>query len=97
MDQLGRIDIGELDKKNPPLLFVVSPGGEHYSDLCVYQWKNGGYQLLFNKGGSNGIELNLEEKPFSVRIAKVDEKGKAIWDVFFWDPEKNDFRKQKNE
>lgn len=97
MDQLGRIDVGELDKKDPPLLFVLSPGGEHYLDLCVYRWKNGGYQLLFNKGSSHGIELNLKEKLFRVRTARVDEGGKTIWDVFVWIPEKNDFRNQETE
>jgi hypothetical protein len=96
MDRLGRIDIVELGPNNPPLFFILSPGGEHYLDLCVYQWRNGGYQLLFNKGSSDGLELDLKEKPFRVRIAKVNEEKKTSWDIFVWDSEKNNFRKQKN-
>jgi len=33
-----------------PGLLIISPGGENYRDISLYQWREGGYRLLDNIG-----------------------------------------------
>ncbi|MFH0877589.1 MAG: hypothetical protein V1863_05130 [Candidatus Omnitrophota bacterium] len=86
MDQLGEVKVLRLENTKTIALAFLSPGGENYTDLSIYQWQEGGYRLLLNDGGSLGIELDLAGHPATIRILR-----KQGADVFVWDPEKKSF------
>jgi hypothetical protein len=88
MDQLGKVEIITLDKNKPKAVVFLSPGGEHYIDLSVYQWKEGGYRLIFNRGSNQEIEFDPNQSPVTLRIGE---------ETFGWDSEINTFkRRDKN-
>lgn len=79
MDRLGKVEILALSESGPKALALFSPGGERYVDLSIYQWHEGGYRLLFNKGSSDGIEVDAKEKPVTIRAGK--NRDIAVWDT----------------
>lgn len=68
MDQLGKVEVISLDAQGHKALAVFGLGGEHYTDLSIYQWKDGGYRLVFNEGSSQAITIDAEQKPPRIRI-----------------------------
>lgn len=86
MDQIGKVEILQLDDNKPVAIAVLSPGGEHYLDLSIYQWRDGGYRPIFNNAGSSGIEIDPKNKPVTVRIGKTD--------TFAWDSQSKSFKKK---
>jgi hypothetical protein len=87
MDRLGKVEILNLNDKGPKAIALFSPGGERYVDLSIYQWHEGGYRLLFNKGSSDGIEVDSKEKPVVIRIGKNQ-------DITIWNTDCECFKKQ---
>ncbi len=83
MDRLGSIKVLRIEKEEPPMIFVLSPGGENYLDLSIYQWKEGGYTLIFNKGTSGKIDCDPDALPPSFKIE--DNKG---LEIFTWNNQK---------
>lgn len=95
MDKLGHVEILEV-VKGKTAFAIFDEGGERYQDLSVYQWKEGGYRLLFNKGTSCGIEIDPKKIPLVIRIGKQCKNEKPIeWEVFAWDENKGDFKQSK--
>lgn len=86
MDQLGEVKISRLENTTTNALAFLSPGGEHYTDLAIYQWQDEGYRLLFNDGGSQGVELDTDSLPVTIRIPR-DEGA----DIFTWDAASKSF------
>ncbi len=96
MDQLGKVEIVKLDEKNPNTIAIFSPGGEHYLDLSLYQWKEGGYRLIFDQSSPQGmIELDSQKSPLTIRICKSAKKdGKETsYETFIWDSSTNVFKR----
>lgn len=92
MDQLGKVEILKLAKSTTAFA-IIDQGGEHYQNLSIYQWKEGGYRLLFNKGTSCGIAIDSKKMPLAIRIGKQCEYQRILeWEVFVWDENKNDFK-----
>ena len=90
MDRLGSIEIIRLDPDEPPAIFILSPGGEHYLELSIYQWKSGGYVLIFNKGTSGKIEYDSRQTPFAINIENKNE-GR---ETFTWNTQKKVWQAQ---
>jgi len=88
MDQLGRVEIISLDAQGHKALAIFGPGGEHYTDLSIYQWKEGGYRLVFNEGSSQAITINAGQKPAVIRIGASGDKEKA----FIWNSVRDGFK-----
>ena len=88
MDQLGKVELIRLDEQGHKALAIFSLGGEHYTDLSIYQWKNGGYRLVFNFGGSQAISIDAEKKPAIIRIGAYGDKEKT----FIWDLSRDEFK-----
>ena len=96
MDQLGKIEIIKLGEKEPPAIVLFNPGGENYIDLSIYQWREGGFRLLFNDGSSSKITLNTNEKPIAVHVERSSEEGTGSnEDIFAWDDSTKSFRRLK--
>ena len=82
MDQLGKMEVIGLDAQGHKALAIFGLGGEHYTDLSIYQWKNGGYRLVFNEGSSLVITIDAQQKPAVIRIGASGDKEKTfIWDL----------------
>ncbi len=92
MDRLGKIEIVKLNEEDPPAIFILSPGGENYLDLSVYQWRNGGYTLIFNKGSSNGVGYGKNDTSFSIVIGNKETKQ----DTYIWNTQKKVWQAQDN-
>lgn len=86
MDRLGEVKIIALGEKGPNAIALLSPGGENYLELEIYQWKDGGYRLLFNRGSSHGIEIDSRKNPVLIRIGE---------ETFSWSPQDNTFVQHK--
>ena len=84
MDRLGKVEIFSLDKNKPNAIAILSPGGEHYTDLSIYQWSQGGYRLIFNQGTNQEIMIDKKEIPAVLRIGTQ---------IFSWDPTTNTFKR----
>lgn len=82
MDRLGKIEIFKVAKDSPPVLAILSPGGESYTDLCVYQWREGGYRLLLSEGTSQAVTIDASKLPPVIQIGP---------DAFLW---KDGFKKE---
>lgn len=92
MDQLGKVEILKM-AKGATAFAIIDQGGEHYQDLSIYQWKEGGYRLLFNKGTSCGFAIDSQKMPLAIRIGKQCENQYTLeWEIFVWDENKNDFK-----
>ena len=68
MDRLGQVEIFSLDKNKPNAIAILSPGGERYTDLSIYQWSQGGYRLIFNQGTNQKIMIDKKEIPAVLHI-----------------------------
>lgn len=90
MDQLGEVKTATLDKNKPKAIIFLNPGGENYTDLSVYQWRQGGYRLLFNTGSSRGITINAQETPLTIRLAQ-NSPQEEIWQ---WESGSDQFQKK---
>ena len=90
MDRLGSIEIIRLDPNEPPAIFILSPGGERYLELSIYQWKSGGYVLIFNKGTSGKIEYDSKQTPLTINIENKNEG----WETFTWNTQKKVWQAQ---
>jgi hypothetical protein len=88
MDQLGKVEVINLDTQGHKALAIFSLGGEHYTDLSIYLWKDGGYRLVFNEGSSQAITIDAQQKPARIRINASDDKKKT----FVWDQNRDGFK-----
>jgi len=88
MDQLGKMEVIELDAQGRKALAISGIGGEHYTDLSIYQWRDGGYRLIFNESSSQAITIDTEQKPVRVRVGEPDNKDKT----FIWDQNSDGFK-----
>ncbi|MDD5018844.1 MAG: hypothetical protein WC436_06100 [Candidatus Babeliales bacterium] len=86
MDRPGRVTVIPLEEGRPPAMIFVSPGGERYQDVTVYQWREGGYRQLFNRGTSRDVSIVTDTG--SPRIILGE-------DVFAWNQEKQHFEKKE--
>ena len=84
MDRLGKVEIFSLGKNKPNVLAFLSPGGEHYTDISIYQWDQGGYRLIFNQGTDQEIVIDKKETPAVLHIGAQ---------ILSWDPPTNTFRR----
>jgi|GEM_PF-986162 len=92
MDQLGRIEIFSLTQGKPPAIAVFNPCGANSTDLSIYQYREGGYRLLFNETSSSQIRIDSQEDPVTITIGAIDEKNPASSNsVFIWDTQKESF------
>jgi len=82
MDRLGKVEIFSLNKSKPNAIAILSPGGEHYTDLSIYQWNQGGYRLIFNQGTNQEIMIDKKKIPAVLHIGTQ---------LLSWDPSANTF------
>ena len=87
MDRLGKVETVKLDEKGPDAIAIFSPGGEHYEDLSIYRFRDGGYRLLFDQGTSGTTELGTQKTPVSIRICNGEK-----CEIFVWDPSVQAFK-----
>jgi len=80
MDRLGKIEVFDIDAQNHKALAIFSLGGEHYTDLSIYRWLDGGYKLIFNEGSSKAITMDTKQKPVRVLVGASGDKQK-IYDI----------------
>ncbi len=101
MDRPGRVEVVRLDEENPSALVVFGPGGERYMDLSIYQWREGGYRLIFNQASSSGlIQLDTQKTPPAIsncKISNTDGKEIKSCETFVWDAQDRTFRRAKEE
>ena len=83
MDRLGKVEVFSLDKNKPNAIAILSPGGERYTDLSIYQWSQGGYRLIFNQGTDQEIVIDKKEAPAVLHIGT---------EILSWDPSTNTFK-----
>lgn len=77
MDRIGTVTLLYPEPEEPPVMVFVSPGGEAYADVSVYQWRNHGYRRLLNEGGKlETISLDAASQPPSLQI----EERRYAWD-----------------
>jgi hypothetical protein len=80
LNGMGRIGTVTLVRPKPgslPVMVFVSPGGETYADVSVYQWRNDGFRRLLNEGGKlRTISLDTTSAPPSLQV----ENRRYAWD-----------------
>lgn len=83
MDQPGRIELVKLDDNHPRAIAIYSPGGQNFTDLSIYLWKEGGYRLMLNQSGTQKIYVDAISKPVSIKLIKDNQSETST--IFIWD------------
>ncbi len=86
LERPGEVHAVPLDRGEAPGLLIISPGGETYRDISLYQWREGGYRLLDTLGLSQPFSIG-ESPVFHIKIP-----GEQT--IVFWDPEKKKMLKR---
>ena len=100
-DYPGRVLLKDFNQDNIDEIVVFSHKKSHYAHIYIYQWKNGDYSLIWDKGSYCGVEIDLDAASALIKVASSDlsakilnAKGQEIywcyaaeplWEVYSWD------------
>jgi hypothetical protein len=95
-DYPGKIESYDLDKDGDKELILYSHGGAHYTNIDVYDYRNGKPIPIFENGSACPVEFLVEDDIPMIKIGRANwEKegwsyanGDYLWQVYVWNGEK---------
>jgi hypothetical protein len=89
---LGGISAEDFSKDGRKQLVIWSGGGEHYTDIYIYEWREGEYKKIFENGSACEVRLESDKKIPEIWIGREqwDKEGwnysdEPLWEVYKWD------------
>ena len=70
----------DLDKNGKKELIILTAGGNHYTSISVYQYKDADYKAIFEEGSASGVIFEENADAPLIKIGRGDWKGKGGWD-----------------
>jgi hypothetical protein len=88
---LGGISVQDFSKDGRKQLVIWSSGGEHYTDIYIYEWREGEYKKIFENGSACEVRLESNKKIPEIWIGREDWNNKKwsysdepLWEVYVW-------------
>jgi hypothetical protein len=96
----GKIMLKDFNQDGIDEVAVFSHKEKHYAHIYIYQYQDGDYILIWNKGSYCGIEVDFEAEPVIIKVASsnlsakiLNAKGQQVywcyaaeplWEVYSW-------------
>jgi hypothetical protein len=89
---LGGISIEDFSRDGRKQLVIWSSGGIHYTDIYIYEWRDGEYKRIFEGGSACEVKLESGKNIPEIWIGreKWDKEGWSYedepdWEKWVWD------------
>ena len=90
---LGEISIEDFSKNGKKQVVTWGYGGAHCTYICIYQWLDGDYKLIFDNGSPCGIRLKADKEVPELWVGREQwdkedwcyADGTEAWEVYAWD------------
>ncbi len=93
--------IVDLNKNGFKQLVIFTTGGNHYTNIAIYQYKNGNYEPIFEEGSASGITFDDKANPPIVKIGRGNWKKEGwsyatepLWEIYQWNGRQFEYSKE---
>lgn len=82
----------DLNSDGAKQVAVWTSGGAHYTNLNIFEYRNGKITELFSNGSACKVEANLETRRPTISVGRASRAdpnwsyafGKELWNVYSW-------------
>lgn len=87
-----KISFVSLNADKRQQIVVRTIGGQHYSSLTIFDYRDGKLTPLFSNGSGCEVEEDFKAKPPTIRVGRANwddpqwnyAAGKRLWNVYVW-------------
>ncbi len=96
LDKVLLIDLPDKQGKSRKTIAIFGSGGNHYTALEIYQYRNGDYGRIFVNGSACPVEIKEDADPLQIWVGRANWEKEGwcyadlnyLWQVYNWDGER---------
>ena len=102
-DHLGSVEFISLNKDGFKQIVAWSHGGNHYTNISVYGYKNNKLYKIFENGSACVIKTDFQATPPTIKVGRAnwEKEGwcyadEPLWQIYNWNGEEFVYNKERS-